>query len=160
MAHGPAMWSGNGVRGLSTGNSTTVTTNRLGDSGGATFGLAGYRATLWRGGRTLDLGTDGTNSYVWSLNDRGLPDGREHAFRWEKVVMTDLTPGAVRSAAVAVNEVGDVTGTLVGADDVERPFLWHRGRLTTVSVTEPVSVTGLHPLPPMVIGSSSGKAFI
>jgi probable HAF family extracellular repeat protein len=98
------------------------------NSAGAVVGSSEYdpgfvhtHAFLWQGGAMTDLGTfGGPSSVAQDVNDAGVAvgwaeteGGDRHAFAYQGGVMTDLgtLPGRPSSAAVAVNESGQVAGT-------------------------------------------------
>ena len=95
-----------------------------------------------------------------SLKDvDGLPLLPSHAFLWQKGVMTDLgvPPGYDDSSATALNDKGDVIGTMSRhaetSDDSPffqgHGFLWHSGHLTDLGTlpgcryTEPKGINNL-----------------
>ena len=103
-------------------------------------GLAPKHALLWRKGqRPIDLGNLGGtfNNAAFAINDRGdivgasdvSGDTYQHAFLWQKGVMTDLgtLPGDVISAALAINKRGEVTGVSDDGNGNIRAFLWQNG---------------------------------
>jgi probable HAF family extracellular repeat protein len=93
------------------------------------LGTPEIRATLWKDGRIVDLGTLGGNESLASdLNNEGIVVGaaantipdpvslfgmgtQTRAFLWQNGVMQDLgTLGGPDAAAIAVNERGQVVG--------------------------------------------------
>jgi probable HAF family extracellular repeat protein len=100
---------------------------------GDVVGASGYRATLWRRGRIIDLGTlGGLYSRARDINGHGDVIGESrtatdtvHAFRWRNGRMIDLgtLPGYENSYATAVNDRGAVLGFSVG-EGAGRPTLW------------------------------------
>jgi len=112
-----------------------------------------YRALLFSGGVTLDLGTlGGANSRASGINAAGQVVGRAdtaaagvtHAFVWTpggttgvttNPQMTDLTPTATgNSQATAINTAGQIAGYLAvpaqGKSTTDRAFLYTAGVLT------------------------------
>ncbi|RZS36998.1 putative HAF family extracellular repeat protein [Herbihabitans rhizosphaerae] len=102
-----------------------------------------WRAVAWSGDRAVDLGTLGGD---WSfaaygsqaINSRGdvvgtsaTANGTYHAFLWRDGKMIDLgTLGGPLSAALAVNDRGDVIGQSYTATSGEvHAFLWRDGRM-------------------------------
>jgi len=128
--------------------------NNQGDTVGASGSCAPYdpryalplqprHALLWRQGvRPIDLGNLGGESEngAFAINDRDQivggsdisGDTYQHAFLWQKGVMTDLgtLQGDVASAAVAINNRGQVTGVSIDASGQNlRAFLWQNGSM-------------------------------
>jgi probable HAF family extracellular repeat protein len=105
---------------------------------GAIAGFTGYpsglsinRATLWRRGTAVDLGTlGGNNSMAFDVNHRGqvvgwaeTADGGTAAFIWQDGVMTSLgAPGWNGTSARDVNRDGQVVGE--GQNPNFRAVLW------------------------------------
>nr|WP_052478656.1 hypothetical protein [Kibdelosporangium sp. MJ126-NF4]CEL19771.1 hypothetical protein [Kibdelosporangium sp. MJ126-NF4]CTQ96996.1 hypothetical protein [Kibdelosporangium sp. MJ126-NF4] len=91
---------------------------------------AGVRkATLWRDGSLVDLGTSGESEAV-AVNDRGdvvgwqTIDGQPHPFHWRAGVLIGLpTPGDVPAKAAALNNAGVVVGNTLNRD-TSRAFRW------------------------------------
>ena len=128
--------------------------NNEGDTVGASGSCAPYdpryalplqprHALLWRQGvRPIDLGNLGgeLENAALAINDRGQivgasdisGDTYQHAFLWQRGVMTDLgtLPGDVVSAAVAINNKGQVTGVSIDASGQDlTAFLWQNGTM-------------------------------
>ena len=121
------------------------------------IGIPEIRATLWKDGQIVDLGTLGGNeSFATSLNNEGIVVGaaantipdpvsligffgtQTRAFLWRNGVMHDLgTLGGPDAFALAVNERGQVVGysyTNATPNPVTRvpttdPFLWDHGTM-------------------------------
>ncbi len=94
-------------------------------------GLSVNRATLWRRGTAVDLGTlGGANSMAFDVNNRGqvvgwsnTADGGTAAFIWRNGVMTSLGDvGWNGTEAWAVNRRGQVVGN--GQHPNFRAVLW------------------------------------
>jgi len=101
---------------------------------------AGSQAVTWRRGERVDLEPAGVNSLVYEGNDLDQVvghrevDGVRHAVLWSAGRRVDLTPpGAVDSAAVDVNNRGEVLVSSVDADDDRRLSLWRAGTWRTVA---------------------------
>ena len=101
------------------------------------FGADTYqRASLWRNGQVLDLGTfGGEYSEASALNDAGqvvgwawtpFPQRRQHAFLWSDATgLVDLgTLGGVDSMAADINDQGVVVGSARDAQQQLRAFKW------------------------------------
>ncbi|BEL05960.1 hypothetical protein Q0Z83_041510 [Actinoplanes sichuanensis] len=92
---------------------------------GKVFGAEGGLAVRWwRGGSTM-LGTlpDGDASGARDINDRGVILGagnvgphslEDHAFLWDRGVLRDLDPARVPESATALNNRGEIIGTVPG----------------------------------------------
>jgi probable HAF family extracellular repeat protein len=120
-------------------------------------GVPEIRATLWKDGQIVDLGTLGGNeSFANSLNNEGIVVGaaantipdpvsligffgtQTRAFLWRNGVMHDLgTLGGPDAFAIAVNERGQVVGysytnatpnPVTGVPTTD-PFLWDHGTM-------------------------------
>jgi len=138
--------------------------NNEGDTVGASGSCAPYdpryalplqprHALLWRQGvRPIDLGNLGgeLENAAFAINDRGqivgasdLPgDTAQHAFLWQKGVMTDLgtLTGDVVSAACAINNKGQVSGVSIDASGQNlRAFLWQNGVMTDLNSLIPAN---------------------
>jgi probable HAF family extracellular repeat protein len=91
------------------------------------------RAFLCIDGRMQDLGTlYGGESRATDLNASGQVIGSSdsHPFRWARGAMTDLAPGAESTGgAEAINDAGQVVGTLSRGRGSIRAFLWTSGSL-------------------------------
>jgi probable HAF family extracellular repeat protein len=88
-----------------------------------------------------DLGTLGGATYPTDIDDRGRVVGGSqtangfHAFRWDRGVMTDLTPTASDGTAVATNNRGEVLLSWVDVATGASEYgvgVWHRGTTTVV----------------------------
>ncbi|EWC59043.1 hypothetical protein UO65_5710 [Actinokineospora spheciospongiae] len=130
------------------------------------------RAALWRDGGLTDLGSlgGGDTRFVGTgprhgpwLNASGevtglseTRDGRYHAFRWRRGVMTDLTPHAPYSTSYAINERGDIAGEVPAPGAAgTHALLWKRRSTTDLGAATPGNLTmptALHPRLPQVAG--------
>jgi probable HAF family extracellular repeat protein len=88
-----------------------------------------HKATLWRAGQLVDLGTSGESEAV-AVNDQGdvvgwqTIDGQPHPFHWRAGVLTELpTPGNLPAKAAALNNAGVVVGNTLNRD-TSRAFRW------------------------------------
>lgn len=126
-------------------NSSAIGINERGEVVGTADTAAGEsHAFLWKDGELEDLKTlGGPSSTASAINDRAivvgtstLADGTPHAFLWRNGRMADLgtLPGEAESAAVSINEGGEVVGN-AGSD---KAFVWEHGRM--------------RPLPPLAGG--------
>ena len=109
--------------------------------------LAPKHALLWRKGSSLpvDLGNLGgkINNAAFAMNDNeqvvgtsDLPgDQYQHAFLWQKGVMSDLgtLPGDVISVGCGINNRGQVTGVSIDASGNLRAYLWQNGVMTDLN---------------------------
>ena len=149
---------------------------------GAAVGLGisadlGFRATLWKDGKTIDLGVlpGGDFSSANAINPAGqivgssdtsqAPGGgnwTSHAVLWHGGVMTDLgTLGGSGSWAQAINAAADVVGGSIMPNGLDQhAFLWRHGTLTDLgtlpggwgSQASGINARG------QVVGSSNGDA--
>jgi probable HAF family extracellular repeat protein len=123
---------------------TKSVANDINDSGDAvgyayTAGNASYRAALFSGGVTTDLGTLGGNSEATALNRSFLIVGRsrlagssaQHAFLTDGGTMRDLgTLGGTNSEALDINTAGAVVGSAqIAGDAAYHAFLWLNGTM-------------------------------
>lgn len=88
-----------------------------------------HKATLWRDGQLVDLGTSGESEAV-AVNDRGdvagwqTIDGQPHPFHWRAGVLTGLpTPENLPAKTTAMNNAGVVIGNTLDRD-TSRAFRW------------------------------------
>ena len=154
----PVIWSAGHIQALplSPGDSEGAAfwINNKGEIVGASGSCAPYdpryalplqprHALLWRQGeRPINLGSLGgkLENAGFAINDQDqivgasdlAGDMYQHAFLWQKGVMTDLgtLPGDVVSAAVAINNKGQVTGVSVDpSGQYLRAFLWQNGAM-------------------------------
>src|SRR5208337_135057 len=131
--------------------------NNKGEMVGASGGCAAYdgryglplapkHALLWRKGSVpVDLGNLGgkINNAAFAINDNeqvvgtsDLPgDQYQHAFLWQKGVMSDLgtLPGDVISVGCGINNRGQVTGVSVDAGGNLRAYIWQNGVMTDLN---------------------------
>ncbi len=147
--------------GLSPRGSRIAINNRGQVVGTFTTAANERHAFLWQSGVMTDLGTLGglsENSPVEqgflpghpkfgsgavAINDKGqvtgysiTAKGENHAFLWQKGVMTDLGtlggpfPNHPRSHPLAINNKGQVIGYSTDASGESRAFLWQKGAMT------------------------------
>jgi uncharacterized repeat protein (TIGR01451 family) len=113
-----------------------------------TTGNASYRAFLYDGGVTRNLGTlGGTNSEATSLNELGHVVGRsqitgssaQHAFLYRDGSLRDLgTLGGANSEALDINYLGDVVGSSqIAGSSTYHAFIWRNGRMTDLNTLLP-----------------------
>jgi probable HAF family extracellular repeat protein len=108
--------------------------------------LLPLHALLWEKGTVTDLGNlggtgQGFGNYALNLNNHGhvigasdLPgDANFHAFLWTKETgihdLKTLT-GDVNSAAVGINDSGEIVGVSLDANFDPHPYLWQNGVMT------------------------------
>jgi probable HAF family extracellular repeat protein len=103
--------------------------NEKGDVVGWRLAEGVHKATLWRGGQLVDLGTSGESEAV-AVNDRGdvagwqTIDGQPHPFHWRAGVLTGLpTPENLPAKTTAMNNAGVVIGNTLDRD-TSRAFRW------------------------------------
>src|SRR5208283_1339049 len=114
----------------------------------------------------IDLGNLGGESEngAFAINDRDqivggsdiAGDTYQHAFLWQKGVLTDLgtLQGDVASAAVAINNQGQVTGVSIDASGQNlTAFLWQNGAMVDLNSLIPAN-SPLHLLHGFGINSS------
>src|SRR5271165_2466973 len=114
--------------------------------------LAPKHALLWRKGqRPIDLGNLGgkINNAAFAMNDNeqvvgtsDLPgDQYQHAFLWQKGVMSDLgtLPGDVVSVGCGINNRGQVAGVSQDANGNDRAYLWQNGVMTDLNTLIPAN---------------------
>lgn len=150
----PAIWQvGGGITGAGPWGAMVVDINESGAVAGnlgVEGAASGTRATLWRDGSVIDLGTlGGTSSVAQAVNDRGHVMGRItavtgdfRAFLWRDGRMTDLgTLGSGSSTSVspmALNERDQVVGcSQVPTADSQHAFLWQDGRMLDLHTALP-----------------------
>ncbi len=108
--------------------------------------LAPKHALLWRKGLPpVDLGNLGgkINNAAFAMNDNeqvvgtsDLPgDNYQHAFLWQKGMMTDLgtLPGDVISVGCGINNRGQVAGVSQDANGNDHAYLWQNGVMTDLN---------------------------
>jgi len=103
-------------------------------------------ALLWRKGLPpIDLGNLGgrINNAAFAINDHEQVVGTsdlsgdqfQHAFLWQKGVMSDLgtLPGDLISVGCGINNRGQVTGVSIDASGNPRAYLWQNGVMTDLN---------------------------
>jgi len=108
--------------------------------------LSPQHALLWRNGLPpIDLGNLGgkINNAAFAINDHEQVVGTsdlsgdqfQHAFLWQKGVMSDLgtLPGDVISVGCGINDRGQVTGVSIDASGNPRAYLWQNGVMTDLN---------------------------
>ncbi|ONI89610.1 hypothetical protein ALI144C_04520 [Actinosynnema sp. ALI-1.44] len=103
--------------------------NENGDVVGWRLDAGVRKATLWRAGDLVDLGTSGESEAV-AVNDRGevvgwqTVNGQPRPFHWRAGVLIGLpTPGDLPAKATALNNAGVVVGNTLKRD-TSRAFRW------------------------------------
>jgi probable HAF family extracellular repeat protein len=176
----PVIWK-NGVMRYLTSSEQFGEANGVNPSGAAVglgvFPNLGFRATLWKDGKTIDLGVlpGGDFSQANAINPAsqivgssdtsqapGGGDNTSHAVLWHDGVMTDLgTLGGSGSLAWAINAAGVVVGVSYMPNNLDQhAFLWRHGTMTDLgtlpggwaSQAYGINARG------QVVGSSTGDA--
>ena len=96
------------------------------------------RPFLWEDGVMKDLGAfeTGGSGQAFAINDRGqvvgssVVAGNDHAFIWDRGVMTDLT--GLNSQALSINNRGQVVGVSTTSSGVGQAFLYENGKITVL----------------------------
>jgi len=135
--------------------------------------LQPLHALLWQNGVATDLGNlggtgHGFGNVAQAVNNLGQAvgvsdlagDASSHAFLWTQASgMQDLgtLPGDVYSVAVAINDVGQVTGVSIDANFNLHPFFWQNGVMTDLATLIPANSTLL---PMLACGINSNSEFV
>jgi probable HAF family extracellular repeat protein len=103
---------------------------------GQVVGVSGGRAILWEDGTMSEVDAHGG---ARGINERGQIVGsgvtgigdEVHAILWDKGTRVDLgvLPGDSRSAALAINNSGQIIGTS-STQLTQRPFIWDKGTMS------------------------------
>jgi probable HAF family extracellular repeat protein len=117
--------------------------------------LQPLHALLWEKGTTIDLGSlggtgQGFGNLALNLNNQGQAVGQSdlagdanfHAFRWTKETgMEDLgtLTGDVNSAALGINDSGEIVGLSLDANFDPHPYLWQDGVMTGLNSLIPAN---------------------
>jgi probable HAF family extracellular repeat protein len=117
--------------------------------------LQPLHALLWEGSETIDLGSLGGTGHGDGIMAIGLNnhdqvigssdlegDATFHAFLWtHETGMQDLgtVPGDVDSAALGINDLGQIVGVSLDANFNPRAFLRHREELVDLNALVPAS---------------------
>lgn len=134
-----ALWDGSGVIDLGTLDQGAGWSWAMGiNNNNQVVGHSSGRAFLWENGVMTDLGSLGTQSGAYGINDAGqvvgnteVPGGGYHAFVWQSGTMTDLgTLGGSYSTAYAINNSGQVVGSSQDVSNQTRAFIWENGVMT------------------------------
>jgi probable HAF family extracellular repeat protein len=99
-----------------------------------------YHPVLWEHGRIVDLlaGTGAETGFATAINDTGLIVGFANfrAAAWYAGQMRYLSPPEAYGQASAVNNRGDIAGTIcpldIGCDRQTQVFLWHGATVTYI----------------------------
>jgi probable HAF family extracellular repeat protein len=107
-----------------------------------------FRATLWQGTATQDLGAvNNSNSQAYAINNAGQVVGysytgtsgssTRHATVWNSSGMTDLTPTSIKDTfATDINEAGAIVGygavNASGSAPKYNALVWENGLTTTL----------------------------
>ena len=135
-----------------TGNSTAIAVN----DNGQIAGQSDSRAFFWDRHLMVDMGSLGEyprrlSTSRQALNNSGqavgwssLPGGQPRAFVWQNGTMTNLgtltSESNLSSAAVAINDAGQVVGTsgaYINGALVDHAVLWQNGALTELGALIP-----------------------
>jgi len=94
---------------------------------GQVVGENGGRAVEWQKGKIIDLGP----GEAVDINNRGqiLGDNDGHLVVWKNGMRINLPPGTATPLAHAINERGQVTGSLRTPTGDLHAFLWQSGKL-------------------------------
>ncbi|WP_020572487.1 HAF repeat-containing protein [Parafrankia discariae] len=134
-------------------------------------GATDTRATVWRDGNAVDLGTlGGSWSSAELINGHGqvagisaTADGQQHAFLSGPGGLRDLgTLGGSYSTPVDINDRGQVVGVSETADGHGHAFLWENGRMrdlgTSAGFTES-SATAINERGQVLVESHEAPAY-
>lgn len=122
-------------------------------AGGSLYSLTAsyYRAAIWNGTASLDLGTlGGSGSLAFAINDAGQAVGTSylsgdrltHATLWSGATVTDLGAlGGSFSQATGINNLGQIVGVSVTPQGLGRATLWSGSTITDLGALlgEPTS---------------------
>ena len=120
--------------------------------GQATTQTGQYHAFLYKNGAMSDIGTLGTSSYAYAINDAGqivgyFYDGSEyHAFLYNDGVMLDLNDfiddslNFTLTNARDINEYGDIVGSGIDANGETHAFLLYNNDAHGTPVPEPLTI--------------------
>ena len=111
-----------------------VVVNGRGQVAGIATGADGYpRGFFWENGVMQDIGTLGTHTYVFDMNQQGAIVGWSarsstsfrHAIVWQRGALVDLGPAnAFFSQAVAINERGVIAGNTASDPSLRQAGMW------------------------------------
>lgn len=133
---------------------------------GLSLGAAAQAADPQYRVRDLTRLTGIGDATVFSLNNRGdftlVDRASNRGYLWRDGALHDL--GLYGGGGIALNDRGEVAGSLLGADGSRRPYLWRDGRVTDLADTLPGIVSGGQAAginnSGRVVGTADGRVFI
>lgn len=167
------LWQNGTMTDLGTLGGTFASAHGINDAGQVTGisrpAAGGLRGFVWQNGIMTDLGVSVTLADRLVTNELGQIVGSavfgtlRHAFSWQNGTTTDLgaLPGYVRSAALAVNDVGQVVGFSSDPRLVDvRATLWQDGTIIDLDPTGSSSIAIAVNNSGQVLVNGGGGAFI
>ena len=139
------LWQNGAMIDLGTLGGRSAYAHAINDAGlivGQAEPVAGsWKATLWDGGRAIQLATPSgnyENSVAVSINNKNQVVGNywseniQHAVLWEdgKTIKLDMGGDSFGGVALDINDTGDIIGNVYEASAWSRPVLWRDGVLS------------------------------